>query len=144
VTRARLILAVGVLVVVVIVVVVATRGGDEGGNGSQTSLSASLTRAKAELSGRTVVASVRARIGGIPGSKLTLKWGLVDSLSGRASVQDRVARSFTSTSAAVTRDVVIRFPRPATPSHYIINFALYGPNGALVNSTDTGELVVPE
>jgi len=40
--------------------------------------------------------------------------------------------------------VVIRFAKPATPSHYIINFALYGPNGALVDSTDTGELAVPD
>jgi hypothetical protein len=142
VTRGRIILAAGLLVVLVVVVVAATHGGGSG-NGSATSLSGSVSRPKAELAGDTVVASVRVRIGGISGSKVTLNWGLVDSLSGRASLQDRVARRFTSTSTAVTRDVVIRFAKPATPSHYIINFALYGPNGALVDSTDTGELVVP-
>jgi hypothetical protein len=143
VTRGRIIVVAGLLAILVVVVVAATHRGD-GGKGSTTSLSASLSRPKAELSGETVVASVRVRLGGIAGSKLTLRWGLVDSLSGRASLQDRVARHFTSTSASVTRDVVIRFPKPATPSHYIINFGLYGPNGALVDSTDTGELAVPD
>lgn len=142
-TRGRFILAAGLLAILVVVVVAATHRGDSG-KGSTTSLSASLSRAKAELSGETVVASVRVRLAGIAGSKLTLKWGLVDSLSGRASLEDRIARRFTSTSTAVTSDVVVRFPKPATPSHYIINFALYGPNGALVDSTDTGELAVPD
>jgi hypothetical protein len=132
----------GLVVIVLIVVVAATRGGG-GDNGSPNSLSGSLSRSKVELSGDSVVASTRVRVGGEPGSRVTLKWGLVDVLSGRASVQDRVARRFTSTSSTVTHDVVIRFTKPAISSHYIINFALFGPDG-LLDSGDTGEFIVPE
>lgn len=127
--------------VLLVVIVVATRGGDDG---SSPSLSASLGKADVEVAGGTIVTSTSVRIGGVPGRKLTLKWGLVDVLSGRASVQDRVAERFTSTAATVKRDVVVRFPRPVTPSHYIVNFALYGPDGSLLDSSDTGEFVVPE
>jgi hypothetical protein len=132
----------GLAAVVLIVVIAATRGGGRD-NSSPASLSGSLSHSKVELSGDSVVASTRVRVSGKPGSRVTLRWGLVDVLSGRASVQDRVAKRFTSTSSDVSHDVVIRFKKPAVPSHYIINFALFGPDG-LLDSGDTGEFVVPE
>jgi hypothetical protein len=132
----------GLLVIVVIVVVAATHKGG-GGKASPNTLSGSVSKSKAEVNGKTVVASTRVKVGGQPGTHVTLKWGLVDSLSGRASVQDRVAKRFTTTADTVTHDVVLRFPKPTIPSHYIINFALFGPNG-LIDSGDTGEFIVPE
>jgi hypothetical protein len=133
----------GLVLVVVIVVIAATRGGENGGNSSAQTLNGSVSRSKAEVSGNEVVASTRVRVDGIAGTRVTLKWGLVDSLSGRASVQDRVARRFTTTADTTTHDVVIRFRKPLIPSHYIINFALFGPDG-LLDSGDTGEFIVPE
>ena len=140
-TRGRVFLVAGLLVLAVIVVVAATHGG--GGNSSKpTSLTGTVSKSKAELTATSVVATTRVRVGGAPGTRVTLKWGLVDSLSGRASVQDRVAKRFTTTSEMVTHDVVVRFPKPAIPSHYIVNFALFGPDG-LLDSGDTGEFIVP-
>src|SRR3954469_2194112 len=117
----------GLLVLVVVVVVEVTRGGGNGGKGSAQTLTGSVSRSKADVSGSQVVAPTRVRFGGIPGTRVTLKWDPVDSLSGRASVEDRVAKRFTTTANTTTHDVAIRFRKPATPSHYIINFALFGP-----------------
>lgn len=136
-TRRRLLVAGALLVAVIVVAVVISSAGG-GGGGSPTSISAAVTRAEVTESSAGVVATARVRIGGIAGSKVELRWGLVDALSGRASVQDRVAKEYTTTASSVTREAVVRFARPLTPSRYIINFALYGPDGSLLDSRDTG------
>jgi hypothetical protein len=140
-SRGRLLVA-GALLAVVIVVAVALAGGGGGGDGSPTSISATVSRAEVTESPSGVVATARVRIGGIAGSKVELRWGLVDALSGRASVQDRVAKDYTTTASSVTHEAVVRFARPAVASRYIVNFALYGPDGSLLDSRDTGQFDV--
>ncbi len=101
-----------------------------------------VQHASAKVDGGTVVGTVKVTEGGKPGQHLTLRYGLVDAVSGvRASESERLAAKYTTTSSVDTKEVTVRFPKP-TPTDYLIHFALYGPDGSYLASSDTDVFTV--
>ena len=101
------------------------------------SLVTKVQHASAKVDGASVVATVKVTEGGKPGEHLTLRWGLVDAVSGvRASESEVLAAKYTTTSSVETKEVTIHFPKP-TPTDYLVHFALYGSDGSYLASSDT-------
>jgi hypothetical protein len=92
----------------------------------------------AKVEGSKIVGTVEVTEGGKPGQHLTLRYGLVDAVSGtRASQEEVLAAKYTTTSSVDTNDVTIRFPKPDTPTDYLLHFVLYGPDGSYLASADS-------
>jgi hypothetical protein len=129
--------------------VVAGCGGSSSSNGSGTqaassggSLVTKVEHASVAIEGKSVVGTVKVTEGGKPGEHLTLRWGLVDAVSGvRASESERLAAKYTTTASVDSHDVTIRFAKP-TPTDYLIHFALYGPGGVYLASSDSDVFTV--
>jgi hypothetical protein len=101
-----------------------------------------VQNASASVQGKSVVSTVKVTEGGKPGEHLTLRWGLVDAVSGvRASESERLAAKYTTTSSVESHDVTIHFAKP-TPTDYLIHFALYGSDGSYLASTDSDVFTV--
>ena len=116
-------------------------GSSSSSGGSQADSSSSLVtkvdHAKAEVVGQSVVGSVRVTEGGEPGQRLSLRYGLVDAVSGvRASQEEKLVATYTTTPSVATKDVSIRFPKPS-PTDYLVHFVLYGPDGSYLASSDS-------
>ena len=122
-------------------------GSGSGSSGSQGSsgggnLVTKVEHASATVEGKSVVGTVKVTEGGKPGEHLTLRWGLVDAVSGvRASESERLAAKYTTTASVDSHDVTIRFAKP-TPTDYLIHFALYGPDGTYLASSDSDVFTV--
>jgi hypothetical protein len=122
-------------------------GGSKGGSGPQApaaggNLVTKVEHASATVQGTSVVGTVKVTEGGKPGEHLTLRWGLVDAVSGvRASESELLAAKYTTTASVDSHDVTIRFAKP-TPTDYLIHFALYGPGGSYLTSTDSAVFTV--
>jgi hypothetical protein len=111
-------------------------GGSSGGGGS-SSLTAQVKNAKGEVQGNKVVASSDVKVGGKPGTHLTLKWNLVDAVSGvRASEEDEIAKRFVTTADVKDETVNVTSKLPV-PTDYIVHFALYAPDGSYLSSADS-------
>jgi hypothetical protein len=81
---------------------------------------------------------VKVTEGGHPGAHLTLRYGLVDAVSGTRASQDEVlAARYTTTGSVSSKDVTIRFRKPNVPTDYLIHFVLYGPDGSYLASSDS-------
>ncbi len=94
--------------------------------------------ASAKVEGPSIVGSVKVTEGGKPGQRLTLRYGLVDAVSGvRASQQEQIAGKYTTTESVDSKDVTIRFAKPDTPTDYLLHFVLYGPDGSYLASADS-------
>jgi hypothetical protein len=107
-----------------------------------SSLIKKVEHATATVEGNTVVGTVKVTEGGRPGEHLTLRYGLVDAVSGvRASESERLAAKYTTTASVESKDVTVRFPKP-TPTDYLIHFALYGSDGSYLASADTDVFTV--
>jgi hypothetical protein len=92
----------------------------------------------AKVEGSKIVGTVEVTEGGRPGQHLTLRYGLVDAVSGtRASQEEVLAAKYTTTSSVDRKDVTIRFPKPDTPTDYLLHFVLYGPDGTYLASADS-------
>lgn len=116
--------------------------GDSKTGSSQTSSSGGglvtkVQHASAKVEGATVVGTVKVTEGGKSGQHLTLRYGLVDAVSGvRASESERLAATYTTTASVDTKEVTVHFPKP-TATDYLIHFALYGPDGSYLASSDS-------
>jgi hypothetical protein len=137
-----------VIILCALLAFVAGCGGSGGSNGSSQGSSAGgnlvtkVEHASATVEGKSVVGTVKVTEGGKPGEHLTLRWGLVDAVSGvRASESERLAAKYTTTTSVDSHDVTIRFARP-TPTDYLIHFALYGPGGTYLASSDSDVFTV--
>jgi hypothetical protein len=110
--------------------------------GSSGNLTTKVEHASATVEGASVVGTVKVTEGGRPGEHLTLRWGLVDAVSGvRASESERLAAKYTTTASVENHDVTIHFAKP-TPTDYLIHFALYGPDGSYLASSDSDVFTV--
>jgi hypothetical protein len=108
-----------------------------GGGGSSSSLTAQVRSAHGEVQGNKVVASSDVKVGGKPGTRLTLKWNLVDAVSGvRASEEDEIAKRFVTTANVKDETVNVTGKLPV-PTDYIVHFALYAPDGSYLSSADS-------
>lgn len=139
-----------VIVLCALLAFVAGCGGSGSGSGSSGSQGSSgggslvtkVEHASATVEGKSVVGTVKVTEGGKPGEHLTLRWGLVDAVSGvRASESERLAAKYTTTASVDSHDVTIRFAKP-TPTDYLIHFALYGPDGTYLASSDSDVFTV--
>jgi len=117
-------------------------GSGSGGGGGSSSLVTGLSHAKAQVEGSKVVADVTVREGGKAGTHLSLRWGLVDAVSGvRASDEERLAARYVTTGSVESHDVRISFAKP-TPTDYLVHFALYAPDGSYLASKDSNVFTV--
>jgi hypothetical protein len=113
-----------------------------GGTQAGGSLVTKVQHASVTVQSTSVVSTVKVTEGGKPGEHLTLRWGLIDAVSGvRASESERLAAKYTTTSSVVTHDVTVHFAKP-TPTDYLVHFALYGPDGSYLASTDSDVFTV--
>lgn len=109
---------------------------------SSGSLVTKVEHASAKVEGASVVATVKVTEGGKADEHLTLRWGLVDAVSGvRASESEVLAAKYTTTASVTSHDVTVHFAKP-TPTDYLIHFALYGPDGSYLTSTDSDVFTV--
>jgi hypothetical protein len=145
-------IALSAVVVAVLVAGLTACGGSSsssngGGTGTTTgptssSLVAKVSNPKASFDGSHVVASADIEEGGHPGEKLTLRYGLVDAVSGtRASEEEEIAARYVTTSQVKKVTETIRIPKP-TPTDYIVHFVLYGPDGSYLASSDSDVFTV--
>jgi hypothetical protein len=133
-----------------LVLVVAGCGGtsdSKSSNGSPASASGDLVAkvadASATIDGASIVGTVKVTEGGKPGEHLALRYGLVDAVSGvRASQDERLAAKYTTTASVVSKDLTIRFPKPGTPTDYLLHFVLYGSDGSYLASSDSDVFTV--
>ncbi len=119
--------------------------GGSSGSGVQKvgSLVAKVGHSTAEVQGKQVVATAQVKEGGRPGERLSLRWGLVDAVSGvRASEEEKLAATYVTTPTIKKETATIRFKLP-TPTEYIVHFALYAPDGSWLSSSDTSVFIVP-
>ena len=117
-------------------------GGSNSSNGAATTASGTLVtkveHASAKVDGVSIVGTVKVTEGGKPGQHLSLRYGLVDAVSGvRASQEERLAAKYTTTASVERKDVTVRFPKPDTPTDYLMHFVLYGPDGSYLASSDS-------
>lgn len=116
--------------------------GSSGGGQKATSLSVKVDHAKADFGNGKITASVEVKEGGHPGEHLTLRYGLVDAVSGvRASESEKVVARYVTTSKVVTHDVDVTIPKPV-PTDYLVHFALYAPDGSYLASDDSNVFTV--
>src|SRR4051794_28994844 len=114
----------------------AAASGCGGGGTSRTApkaseLVAKVGHATAKVEGSSSVGTARIPEGGDPGERLALRYGLVDAVSGsRASQDEELAAKYTTTASVSSKEVSIRFPKPDTPTDYLLHFVLYGPDGS--------------
>jgi hypothetical protein len=115
-------------------------GGTQAAGGG--SLVTKVQHASVTVQGTSVVSTVKVTEGGKAGEHLTLRWGLIDAVSGvRASESERLAAKYTTTASVTTHDVTVHFAKP-TPTDYLVHFALYGPDGSYLASTDSDVFTV--
>jgi hypothetical protein len=116
-------------------------GSSSGGTGSGAgagSLVAKVEHADAKVEGPSIVGTVKITEGGTAGRRLTLRYGLVDAVSGtRASQDERLVARYTTTTSVTNKDVTIKFAKPSTPTDYLLHFVLYGPDGSYLDSSDS-------
>jgi hypothetical protein len=139
-------MATRVIMLAALLALVAGCGGGGGSTASGTQASGNLVtkveHAAATVEGASVVGTVKVTEGGRPGEHLTLRYGLVDAVSGvRASESERLAAKYTTTSSVESHDVTVHFAKP-TPTDYLIHFALYGADGSYLASSDSDVFTV--
>jgi len=110
----------------------------ESGGATGSSLVAKVEHADAKVDGGSVVGTAKVTEGGRAGQRLALRYGLVDAVSGtRASQDEKLITRYTTTAAVAKKDVSITFPKPSTPTDYLVHFVLYGPDGSYLASSDS-------
>lgn len=118
-----------------------------GGTGTTTgpktsSLVVKVSNAKASFNGSKIVASADVEEGGHPGEKLTLRYGLVDAVSGtRASESEQIAARYVTTSQVKKVTEHVDIPKP-TPTDYLVHFVIYAPDGSYLASSDSDVFTV--
>jgi hypothetical protein len=109
---------------------------------TSASLVAKVSHAEASFQGSQIVASTEVEEGGHPGEKLTLRYGLVDAVSGsRASEEEQVAARYVTTSQVKKVTETVKIPKP-TPTDYLVHFVLYGTDGSYLASSDSDVFTV--
>jgi hypothetical protein len=117
-------------------------GDSSSGPGSST-LVAKVDHADAKVEGSSIVGTVKVTEGGHAGERLSLRYGLVDAVSGTRASQDEVlAARYTTTGKVASKDVTIRFRKPNVPTDYLLHFVLYGPDGSYLASSDSDVFTV--
>ena len=134
-----------VCLVLLALLVLAGCGGakNEGGVNSASDkpkgLVAEVSDAKAKESSAGVTASAKVKVGGLPGRKVTLEYGLVDALLGSESETEKVIHRYVTTKEPVQDTQSVHVPKTAINSPLLVHFVLYGADGRYLASADTPE-----
>ena len=132
--------------VFVAVLALSACGGSSGSGGSSggspggvkiPGLTAKVSSAKVDLVGANYVTSAKITVGGLPGKKLTLEWGLVDALQGNESQDEIVLRRYVLTKVPKTETVTVKIPVSRANSPLLVHYVLYNTDGAYLASDDT-------
>lgn len=100
-------------------------------------LTAKVSDATVKRVGSNYVTSAKITVGGLPGKKLTLEWGLVDALQGNESQEEIVLRRYVLTKVAKTETVTVKIPASRANSPLLVHYVLYNTSGAYLASDDT-------
>ena len=133
------------LLIAVLALVVLAGCGGGGGSASSTqaatgrgSVVADVSDVGASIEGKDIVATARVRLGGRAGRRYTLRWSIVDAVSGvRASEAEPVAARYRTTADVEDHDVKVHARIPVGSTAYLVHFSLYGPTGKYVASKDS-------
>jgi hypothetical protein len=131
--------------VLVALFVLAGCGGAKNNNGVNSAsdkpkgLVAEVSDAKADEGGGGVTASAKVKVGGLPGRKVTLEYGLVDALLGSESETEKVVHRYVTTKQVVQDTQSVHVPTRLVNSPLLVHFVLYGPDGRYLASADTPE-----
>ena len=112
-------------------------GSTNGGGSKSSSLVARVSDAKVERQGSNYVTSAKITVGGLPGKKLTLEWGLVDALLGNESQDEIVLHRYVLTSQPKTDIQTVKIPVSRATSPLLVHYVLYNTDGAYLASDDT-------
>ena len=112
-------------------------GGGGGGGAKVPGLTAKVSDAKVEQVGKNYVTTAKITVGGIPGKKVTLKWGLVDALLGNESQEEVVLRRYVLTKQVATDTETVKIPVSRATSPLLVHYVLYNTDGAYLASQDT-------
>jgi hypothetical protein len=108
-----------------------------GGGAKVPGLTAKVSDAKVQLEGSNYVTSAKITVGGVPGKKLTLEWGLVDALQGNESQDEIVLRRYVLTKQVTTDVQMVKIPVSRATSPLLVHYVLYNTDGAYLASDDT-------
>lgn len=100
-------------------------------------LTAKVTDAKVEQVGSNYVTSAKITVGGVPGKKITLEWGLVDALQGNESQDEIVLRRYVLTKQVKSDVQTVKIPVSRANSPLLVHYVLYNTDGAYLASDDT-------
>jgi hypothetical protein len=115
-------------------------GSDAGGGKPTSQIVGDVSGADVEDSGaKGVTSTVKVKVGGKPGQRLTLEWGLVDAHLGTESQEERVVKRYVTTKKTATDEQSIVVPRKQIVSALLVHWVLYGPDGSYLDSEDTDE-----
>jgi hypothetical protein len=98
---------------------------------------AKVSNAKVVKQGSNYVTSAQITVGGVPGRKVTLEWGLVDALQGNESQDEIVLRKYVLTRQPKTDTETVKIPASRAQSPILIHYVLYDQNGTYLASDDT-------
>ena len=108
-----------------------------GGGTKIPGLTAKVSDAKVKLVGSNYVTSAKISVGGLPGKKVTLEWGLVDALQGKESQDEIVLRRYVLTKQVKTSVETVKIPAGRANSPLLVHYVLYNTDGAYLASADT-------
>ena len=109
------------------------------GSSKHNGLTAEVNDAKAETGSTDVTASATIKVGGVPGKKVTLEWGLVDALEGNESQEEKVLHRYVTTANVITDKQSVKIPLSEVHTPLLVHFVLYGPDGSYLASDDTND-----
>jgi hypothetical protein len=112
-------------------------GGGAGGGAKIPGLTASVSDAKVKQEGSEFVATAKIKVGGLPGKKLTLQWGLVDALLGNESEDEVVLHRYVLTKQVKEDTATVKIPVSRANSPLLVHFVIYNTDGAYLASDDT-------
>jgi predicted metal-binding protein len=114
-------------------------GGSNSGGGSSRvpGLVAKVEDANVVKQGSNYVTSAKITVGGVPGRKVTLQWGLVDALQGNESQDEIVLHRYVLTKQPKTDVQTVKIPASKAQSPILIHFVLYDQDGTYLASDDT-------
>ena len=111
--------------------------GSGGGSSKTPGVIAKVQDAKVEKQGSNYVTSAKITVGGIPGRKVTLQWGLVDALQGNESQDEIVLHRYVLTREPKTDIQTVKIPAGKAQSPILIHYVLYDQDGTYLASDDT-------
>jgi predicted metal-binding protein len=112
-------------------------GGTSGGGTKVAGLVAKVSDAKVEKQGSNYVTTAKVTVGGIPGRKVRLEWGLVDALQGNESQDEIVLHRYVLTRQPKTDVQTVKIPASRATSPILIHYVLYDQDGTYLASDDT-------